>query len=92
MFPTVHLKMDDTSPRLDWVEIVRYNRAAGEVLVACELFLLTEGGELLPKLQGSASTPGQRSHFLVPDEIKPKLETKRIDVRELIRLSTYTWL
>ena len=77
MIPTVRLKRDNPSPRLDWVEIVRYNRAAGEVLVACEL-LLIEGSELPP------NPPGQPSHYLVPADIRPKLQKTRVDVRELI--------
>ena len=76
--PTVRLTLDIPAPRLDWIEIVRYNKSAGEMLAAFEL-LLDEGGEL-PFAPPKASHP--HTHYLVPSGIRPVLQKTRIEVSE----------
>jgi hypothetical protein len=61
---------------LDWIEIVRYNKSAGEMLAAFEL-LLDEGGEM-PFAPPKASLP--HTHYLVPSGIRPVLQKTRIEV------------
>ena len=80
MFPTVRLTLDNPAPKLDWVEIVRYNKPAGEVLAAFEL-LLDDGDATLPPVPTKASLP--LTHYLVPDHIRPVLQKTRIEVRHL---------
>lgn len=77
MIPTVRPTLDVASPRLDWAEIVRYNKYGGETLVACEL-LLNEGG-VIPSEPPLASNPP--NHYIVPDGIRPVLKKMRIEVR-----------
>ena len=71
MIPYVRPKASDPSGpaaekrlRLDWIEIVRYNKPAGEVLAAFEL------------LQESPQPPPQN----VPEGIRPTLQRTRIEV------------
>lgn len=82
MIPTVRLTLDVPAPRLDWIEIIRYNKLAGEMLAAFEL-LLDEGGEL-PFAPPKASHP--HTHYLVPSGIRPVLQKMRIEVREKCHL------
>lgn len=77
MIPTVRLTLDVHSPRLDWVEIVRYNKHVGEALVACEL-LLNEGGDLPPEPPRVSNPP---KNYIVPDGIRPVLKKMRIEVK-----------
>lgn len=79
VIPTVRLTLDIPAPRLDWIEIVRYNKSAGEMLAAFEL-LLDEGGEL-PFAPPKASHP--HTHYLVPSGIRPVLQKMRIEVSEM---------
>ena len=72
----MRLTLDVPAPRLDWIEIVRYNKSAGEMLAAFEL-LLDEGGEL-PFAPPKASHP--HTHYLVPSGIRPVLQKTRIEV------------
>lgn len=78
VIPTVRLTLDVAAPRLDWVEIIRYNKSAGEMLAAFEL-LLDEGGEL-PFAPPKASHP--HTHYLVPSGIRPVLQKMRIEVSQ----------
>ena len=78
--PTVRLTLDVPAPRLDWFEIVRYNKSAGEMLAAFEL-LLDEGGEL-PFAPPKASHP--HTHYLVPSGIRPVLQKMRIEVSSCV--------
>ena len=87
--PTVLETYDEPSARLDWVEIVRYNRSAGDVLIACELILLEEGGKLP---QDPPKATDDCNHFMVPETIKPKLQKMRIEVRELAGTNSYNSL
>ena len=41
--PTVRLDPRAPQPRLDWYLIYRYNQAAGELLAAFELILVSDG-------------------------------------------------
>ena len=63
-------------PPLDWYGITRYNKSAGEVLVAFEL-LLDEGAQLkLDHLIKASSA----DYYIVPEDIRPKLKQTRIEV------------
>ena len=84
MIPTVRLTLDIPAPRLDWIEIVRYNKSAGEMLAAFEL-LLDEGGEM-PFAPPKASLP--HTHYLVPSGIRPVLQKTRIEVCLEVKRST----
>ena len=86
MIPTVRLTLDIPAPRLDWIEIIRYNKSAGEMLAAFEL-LLDEGGEM-PFAPPKASLP--HTHYLVPSGIRPVLQKTRIEVLYLLYQNLYT--
>lgn len=66
-----------TCPQLDWYEITRYNKSAGEMLVAFEL-LLDEGASL--SLGRLTKAPHPADHYIVPEGIRPKLKQMRIEV------------
>ena len=71
-------------PKLDWIEIIRYNKPAGEVLAAFEL-LKEEPPE--PPVAERPFT-----HKIVPKDIAPKLQKKTMEVREIILAIYLQWL
>ena len=86
VLPTVRLSLDIPAPKLYWVDIVRCNKPAGEVLAAFEL-LLDDGDTALPPLPSKAYSP--HTHYLVPEYIRPVLQKTRIEVmKNKIALST----
>lgn len=68
-------------PQLDWYEITRYNKSAGEVLVAFEL-LLDDGAP--PSLGHLWKAPDPAEHYMVPEGIRPELKQMRIEVINMI--------
>ena len=65
-----------TLPLLDWYGITRYNKSAGEVLVAFEL-LLDEGAQLKVDHLTKARSA---DYYMVPQDIRPELKQMRIEV------------
>jgi hypothetical protein len=77
VIPSVRRNSSDPSPKLDWIEIIRYNKPAGEVLAAFELL------EEEPPEPPNAEPPNAERPFtykIVPKDIAPKLEKKTIEV------------
>lgn len=70
--PSVRRESSDP-PTLDWIEIIRCNKPAGEVFAAFELL------HEKPPEPPNAEPP--HTHKIVPEGIAPKLEKKRIEVR-----------
>ena len=75
VIPSVRQESSDR-PKLDWIEIVRCNKPAGEVLAAFELSLQ----ELKLPSEPSDAKSVTRKHKPVPKDIAPKLQKKRIEV------------
>ena len=75
VIPSVRRELTDPPPKLDWIEIIRCNKPAGEVLAAFELSL--------QELKLPSEPPDAESthkHKPVPKNIAPKLQKKRIEV------------
>ena len=79
VIPVVRLTEEVHVPQLDWVEIVRFNKSAGEVLVACELSL--DDGAKIPMIDLTESkAPHPQTHYQVPSCIRPESQNMRIEV------------
>ncbi|CAF1637643.1 unnamed protein product [Adineta ricciae] len=77
--PVVRLIPDETKPivKLKWLQIMRGNDPAGELLAAFELFLLPENdsGKTMPPYP-----PQRGSLYMVPESIRPKLVRTGIEI------------
>ncbi len=92
VLPAVRTTQDITAlPPLDWYGITRYNKSAGEVLIAFEL-LLDEGA---PLTLGHLTKATSDDYYIVPEGIRPRLKQTIIEVildlvhRNIIYYGTY---
>jgi hypothetical protein len=73
--PLVRMSPDIESPVLEWFQITRYGKPAGEILAAFELIRIGDHGWVPPELK-----TGPDNCFAIPPEIQPEVKKMRVEV------------